>query len=167
MCRNCKNVSNRYIEGVCIRCYKKKYYQLHREAISKKRKEKYISQAKPQRYCEVCNQPVGCNAREALCRIHQYEKYYKWTIEQRKKSNKDRARKNRAWKIGHDPKTIYKKFNYRCKTCGSTKNLQIHHKDGKGSNVLINKRNNNIGNLELLCIKCHGKLHGKQSKKTR
>jgi hypothetical protein len=36
----------------------------------------------------------------------------------------------------------------KCVHCGSTERLHIHHKD-------VNSENNNVSNLELLCIKCH------------
>lgn len=39
-----------------------------------------------------------------------------------------------------------------CATCGSTENLDVHHKDG-------NYKNNDPSNLETLCHSCHMKLH--------
>ena len=42
-----------------------------------------------------------------------------------------------------------------CATCGSTKNLDVHHKDG-------NWKNNEMSNLETLCHSCHMKLHWRQ-----
>ncbi len=41
---------------------------------------------------------------------------------------------------------------YRCENCGSTTNIDVHHKDG-------DRNNNTPGNLELLCRSCHMKKH--------
>ena len=46
----------------------------------------------------------------------------------------------------------YKTLPKHCAKCGSTKNLDIDHKDG-------NRKNNNRGNLRVLCRSCHRKLH--------
>jgi hypothetical protein len=58
---------------------------------------------------------------------------------------------------------VFDKFDRKCNRCGSTEHLAIHHIDGKGRNYTNKKMkpNNNIDNLELLCIRCHGSLHGK------
>jgi len=39
----------------------------------------------------------------------------------------------------------------RCRRCGGTKNLMVHHKDG-------NRSNNEPSNLETLCWSCHEKI---------
>lgn len=60
--------------------------------------------------------------------------------------------------------------NYTCQHCGITDkehiekygySLAIHHKDGNGTTVPKEQRNNNIDNLETLCCSCHKKLHPK------
>lgn len=44
---------------------------------------------------------------------------------------------------------------YKCEKCGSTINVDVHHKDGN--------RNNNVPeNIELLCRSCHMKEHNKK-----
>lgn len=59
---------------------------------------------------------------------------------------------------------ILKRDNYCCSICGMTqeehiekyqKSLSIHHIDGRGTGVEIDKRNNNPENLATLCCKCH------------
>ena len=45
----------------------------------------------------------------------------------------------------------------RCELCGSTKNLDIHHKDK-------NYNNNNLDNLQVLCRSCHMKQHKQKDK---
>ena len=54
---------------------------------------------------------------------------------------------NRLWALIRD--------NFKCIKCNSSNNLTIHHKDGKGFNVAIEHRNNNIDNLVTLCQYCH------------
>lgn len=61
-------------------------------------------------------------------------------------------------------KVMIDKFGYKCMLCGSTENIQIHHKDGKGSTVPRHRRNNNIDNLMLVCNSCHQKHFRKPRK---
>ena len=53
---------------------------------------------------------------------------------------------NPAWKDGIQ--TYRKHKNESCNRCGSVKDLLVHHKDE-------NRHNNDLGNLETLCIRCH------------
>lgn len=46
-----------------------------------------------------------------------------------------------------------------CSACGTSENLQVHHKDREW-------RNNNPDNLQTLCGSCHMKLHWKQGDMT-
>ena len=46
---------------------------------------------------------------------------------------------------------------YKCERCGSTKNVDVHHKDG-------DRNNNTPENIALLCRSCHMKEH--KSKET-
>lgn len=52
----------------------------------------------------------------------------------------------------HPGNKKYKKLPSKCAKCGSTKNLDIDHKDG-------NRKNNNRSNLRVLCRSCHRKMH--------
>lgn len=54
------------------------------------------------------------------------------------------------WKINNP--LLYSKKRKKCSGCGTTEQLQIHHKDG-------DKRNNNLPNLECLCKDCHWMVH--------
>lgn len=42
--------------------------------------------------------------------------------------------------------------DWMCARCGSAENLVIHHVD-------FNHSNNNLNNLQCLCVSCHSKLH--------
>jgi predicted restriction endonuclease len=62
---------------------------------------------------------------------------------------------------------IYEKYNKKCAECGQDWDLTIHHIDRQGRNFQEKglKPNNNIDNLILLCRRCHGRIHGKESRK--
>jgi len=64
---------------------------------------------------------------------------------------------------------VYEKNNRRCDLCGATERLAIHHIDNNGRNKVNNgeEANNDLDNLQLLCIKCHGSIHGKESAQKR
>lgn len=49
-------------------------------------------------------------------------------------------------------KAVMERDNYECQTCGTTKNLHIHHKDG-------NIDNNLMKNLVTRCYQCHPSQH--------
>jgi hypothetical protein len=103
--------------------------------------------------CSGCR-TYGYTSKQKKERREYRKKYYQLT--------KDRVnynKKNLFWKYGIHAITVFKKYKYQCDICKSRENLQIHHKDKQGSNVLKKFRNNNIDNLQLLCIKCHTSLH--------
>jgi len=50
---------------------------------------------------------------------------------------------------------LHKHGIYKCQICGSSKQLEVHHKDR-------NKLNNSIDNLMLVCKSCHRKIHYKE-----
>ena len=56
---------------------------------------------------------------------------------------------------------IFNKYNWKCASCGSTKDLSIHHIDHKGRNYQDKglKANDSEDNLILWCKSCHGKYH--------
>src|SRR3990167_756352 len=60
---------------------------------------------------------------------------------------------------------IYDRFGRQCSICKSKRNLTIHHLDNKGRNYENKglKPNNSPKNLILICRKCHGSIHGKES----
>lgn len=47
---------------------------------------------------------------------------------------------------------------YQCAVCGSTVNLVVHHRDGKGRGHAT--PNNELDNLVTVCRKCHPTKHG-------
>lgn len=57
---------------------------------------------------------------------------------------------------------VIKRDNYRCKLCGTTENLQLHHIDGRGRELT-----NDINNCVILCMHCHLEVVHKNQKKYR
>lgn len=59
---------------------------------------------------------------------------------------------------------VLRRANNKCENCGSEKKLCIHHKDGNGLNLIRKglKANNDIDNLQVLCVYCHRRLHMKK-----
>lgn len=79
-------------------------------------------------------------------------------------------------RFGMSPATVYRNGgkkvieellkNWKCRECGTTEDINIHHKDNQGR---LNKRlglkpNNNISNLEILCRSCHTAQHQREKK---
>jgi 5-methylcytosine-specific restriction endonuclease McrA len=67
------------------------------------------------------------------------------------KADKERFSGNRVKTLERD--------GYKCTECGSTTNLQVHHKDESGRNKPKELRNDRLDNLVTLCGKCHIKRH--------
>jgi hypothetical protein len=49
-------------------------------------------------------------------------------------------------------KSFLQKVGINCLFCKSKKFLQVHHKD-------MNRKNNNLNNLIVVCMKCHKLIH--------
>jgi len=83
--------------------------------------------------------------------IKEYCKTEEYKTRSRKSADNQRFEGNRAKVLSRD--------NNKCVICGSTKGVQVHHKDGKGRNTPKELRNNDIDNLITLCASCHIKQH--------
>ncbi len=81
---------------------------------------------------------------------------HSWYIKDR--TNKDYRDRNCRSRNGDFAADLVKIAH--CAMCDTTENLQIHHKDHRGQNVSKALRNNSPDNIEILCITCHGRLHG-------
>ncbi len=66
----------------------------------------------------------------------------------------------------------HERDNWECQECGMSqeqsivlfnRKLVLHHIDGQGRNS--EDKNHNLDNLITLCPRCHGKIHGKESRK--
>jgi hypothetical protein len=66
-----------------------------------------------------------------------------------------RGTNNPQWKGGRSPRYYRKHLKDACERCGTTSRLVIHHRD-------TDRSNNEPGNLETLCRRCH-QIHHKCS----
>jgi 5-methylcytosine-specific restriction endonuclease McrA len=61
------------------------------------------------------------------------------------------------WKGGSAPRyyqrIAFEAYGRACQRCGSTRAVNVHHKDR-------DRRNSDLGNLEVLCRSCHNREHG-------
>ena len=49
--------------------------------------------------------------------------------------------------------------SHKCRACGSTNRLTVHHIDYSGKDLKMGKANNDMNNLMTFCDSCHQKLH--------
>lgn len=62
-------------------------------------------------------------------------------------------------------KIILSRDNNKCVKCGEKeKKLCIHHIDESGDKYYYKKPNNELNNLETLCLSCHSRLHNQLSR---
>lgn len=61
-------------------------------------------------------------------------------------------------------KEIIEGLGSKCSKCGSTENLEIHHKEGRERFRDYIKNGYDLTKLDLLCLKCHKKAHFKYGK---
>jgi 5-methylcytosine-specific restriction endonuclease McrA len=98
--------------------------------------------------CKVCGKKVVRYREEELCSRHMKE----WV----RKSKPPRYAGNGGDKWGYkDYRMLKHKKKDRCQLCGSSYDLQIHHRDH-------NPRNSSLENIVTLCRKCHFSFHRKK-----
>mgnify|MGYP001569516764 CR=1 FL=1 len=59
---------------------------------------------------------------------------------------------------------VWTRDNWKCSQCGTDKKLCVHHKDKSGDWWKQKKANNELSNLQTLCLSCHAKHHWKEAK---
>ena len=97
-----------------------------------------------------------------------YRKYKDSYRKYRLKFGKNAKDKNR---FGGNRETVLQRDNWKCVECGMSqekhyvlfnRSLTIDHIDGMGR--CSNIQNNNMENLQTLCLRCHGKKDHKRKK---
>ena len=151
-CNNCDNeITQRRKEGsgLCRICWrrqndKKNAKKIKRQVLARKIKD-------PERYAG-------------------YSKKWKENNLERSKElwaeSKDRKR------FGGNKQKVLERDNFQCQECGMTQEqhfilfgygLAIHHIDGKG--IYSEVKNNDLDNLQTLCLRCHMLIHKNPDKK--
>lgn len=118
-----------------------------------------------------------CGRRQWYLNHKEHENNYanNWYFKNRESEilkNKEYREKNKAlfsWyhskdRFGGLRDDVLKRDNHTCIGCGSTEDLAIHHKDGRGYTLFKKGANNAPDNLVTLCRICHKKLHHYQKR---
>lgn len=131
--------------------------------MTREEKNRKQIKADPEKYCEYCGQKMH-RVRFNSGRLEDMTAFIR-----RKYCSRDCMRKAFI-KKGEDTKQGYSTAHhssrmlayiilekeYKCERCGSTRNVDVHHKDGNFSN-------NTPENLVVLCRSCHAKEHQHKS----
>jgi hypothetical protein len=111
------------------------------------------------KYCKVC---LGGSSERYERYKESYKKYrelHRGDYQNSKDEHKDRKF------FGGNRQVVLSRDGYECVICGMTndehkelfnRELTIHHIDGNGVNSVV--KNNDISNMETLCLKCHGRI---------
>lgn len=105
-------------------------------------------------------------------KVHKRQKeYYKNNKEDRIERTK--IYNDNSWFAGNKERAL-ERDNWQCQNCGINqeqhiiifgRRISVHHKDGNGRNT--QDKNNNLDNLQTLCIRCHASIHHKDDNKNR
>ena len=99
------------------------------------------------------------------CRLNKIEINYsidcKKCLKIEPRANKDinKVSKKRITVAKETYDKVIKRDNYKCRLCGATKNLQLHHINGRGKELT-----NDINNCIMLCENCHQNDTGQNPK---
>lgn len=121
-------------------------------------KAKLQTKPDPEKYCAHCGQRME-RRRNANGRLEDYGSFIRrkyCSLECMRKGFVKQGDEKQHWSSAHHSarKLAYDVIGKDkvCEVCGSTENLDVHHKDGNESNNVAN-------NLMIVCRSCHNKLH--------
>lgn len=116
----------------------------------------------PEHYCAYCGKKMERkmlpNGERECIPLFLRRKYCDRECMRKAYVKKDASEQSWSEAHGSARKIVYLIENREkvCEICGSTVNVDIHHKDG-------NHQNNDSENLMLVCRSCHNKLHRQKS----
>ena len=158
--------------GYCKKCYerirgRRRWEKIKSDPILHKKIKQYSAQKARERRA---NNPELRKREQKQCKKW-YEKnkeyrkrYYKKYYQENKKYHNDRGRKYRLDIDGELYQQVCKRAKNKCEECGKANcKLDIHHIDGNGLGAKV--KNNNLNNLQLLCVSCHMKIHNNKNVK--
>lgn len=94
-----------------------------------------------------------------------------WRLRDLEKSRATSRRGARKFRFGMNGQLALERDDYRCVSCGMTddehrdrygRSITIDHIDGEGRNS--KNPNNDLDNLQTLCLPCHGRKDAKRRK---
>ena len=127
-----------------------------------------ISAGKETGFCEICYaRDYRKRNKDKIKPVH--HKYYE-THKEEIKNNFDIWRDKKVF--GGNSQKVFERDGWECQECGMSqeqsimlfnRKLVIHHIDGLGRNSEV--KNHNLDNLITLCPRCHGNIHGQESRR--
>jgi hypothetical protein len=103
-----------------------------------------------------------------VCKTCQFIRTQKWYERHPDRHAQDILKNNEFSSLryfGGLRETAIQRDGEKCIKCGMTRaehrrkygrDITVDHKDGRGCNTPIEKRNNTLSNLQTLCLSCHG-----------
>ena len=134
--------------------------------------------------CKGCGKDISAGKETGFCRICYHRDYRKRNkdrirpvthkyYETHKEEQKERVERWRDKNVfGGNSQKAFERDGWECQECGLSqeqsimlfnRKLVIHHKDGQGRNSEI--KNHDLDNLITLCPRCHGNIHGQESRR--
>jgi 5-methylcytosine-specific restriction endonuclease McrA len=134
--------------------------------------------------CKGCGKEISAGKETGFCNICYARDYRKRNKDKIKpvtrkyyETHKEEAKENLVrWRdktvFGGNSQKAFERDGWECQECGMSqeqsimlfnRKLVIHHIDGMGRNSEV--KNHDLNNLITLCPRCHGKIHGQESKR--
>lgn len=122
--------------------------------------------------CQQCGQTDSPHEARGFCSRCYFQNYARDNAEAIKRDKRRwyKSAGGREWsrlqreqrQYDGQREAVLQRDQYKCQKCGSTRQLCVHHKDGKGRSVPIGSKNNLLDNLTTLCRRCHLEAHRQQ-----
>jgi len=167
--KNCTVCGTEYtptgsVQKVCVVCKPIYRQQRNIEALRKMRQNQGITPKGSVLNCPECSEDFvyksGPQHRCQQCqRKAEVRKIHEWLASDKDRLKKYSKKASDNYYFGGNRDAALKRDNYTCQHCGTQDDLQVHHKDGKGTTTPKEHRNHAIENLLTLCRGCHTRVH--------